>query len=97
MTIGPACPVVTAESPCPDVPWTGTVKASTLDGSGAAEVTTEDDGSFQLNLAPGTYVVAPVIEGGGPPSAEPAQVDVEVGAFTAVDLSVDSGIRQSTC
>ena len=90
---GPECPVEQIGSPCPDLPFTGTVRASTLDGSVVAEVETDRQGRFRIPLEPGSYVVDVVLAGGGPATATPEPVRVEEGRFTTVDLVVDSGIR----
>jgi hypothetical protein len=90
---GPSCPVVTAESPCPDRPWQGTVRATASDGSVAGEATTDQDGGFQLPLFPGSYVVAAVTPDGGPPTAKPQRVTVTDHTYAHVQLTVDSGIR----
>jgi hypothetical protein len=90
VTIGPTCPVELAGSPCPPGIWSGTVRATSTDGD-AHETTTGSDGSFQLALAPGTYTVTPVTNG-GPPTPKP--VTVAVGTTVQhLDLQVDSGIR----
>ena len=89
---GPQCPVVTAESPCPDAPWVGVVRVTDGDGD-ITESSTDEQGRFEVALAPGTYRVEPVVDGGGPPSASPQEVDVTAGSFTQVTLLVDTGIR----
>jgi len=91
VTAGPTCPVEIQGSPCPPGVWTGTVRATASDGA-AHETQTDADGRYRLALAPGTYTVAPVIEGSGPPIAKP--VTVTVGdAMQQLDLQVDTGIR----
>jgi hypothetical protein len=92
--IGPQCPVVEAGSPCPDAPFDGEIRVSTPDGEEVATARTDDDGSFEVALDPGTYVVGIVTPNpGGLPFAEPVTVEVEPGAFTDVDVAIDSGIR----
>jgi len=91
VTIGPTCPVKRAGSPCPPGAWSGTVRATASDGS-VHDTTTSTDGSYQLALAPGTYTVTPVVEGGGPPTAKPLTVTVG-SAMQQLDLQLDSGIR----
>jgi hypothetical protein len=92
VTLGPMCPVVMQGSPCPDAPWTGTVRAVSASGQ-VSETQTVDQGRYRLSLSDGTYEVTPVIEGGGPPSAAPVSVTVTGGAMQTLDLQVDSGIR----
>jgi hypothetical protein len=92
--VGPQCPVVQAGSPCPDAPFDGEIQVTTPEGEEVATTSTEANGSFEVALDPGTYVVNIVTQNpGGPPFAEPVTVEVDAGAFTSVDLAVDSGIR----
>jgi hypothetical protein len=89
---GPQCPVESLDSPCPDRPFPGRVRATGIDGA-IAEVSTDDQGRFRLALAPGTYVLIVVAATGSPPTAVPQTVQVKAGAFTQVTLEVDTGIR----
>ncbi|MDP9329418.1 MAG: hypothetical protein M3P11_02055 [Actinomycetota bacterium] len=89
---GPQCPVERLDSPCPDRPYPGTVRATGVDGT-TAQVDTDDQGRFRLVLAPGTYVVIVVATSGPAPAAVPQTVQVTAGAFTQVTLEVDTGIR----
>jgi hypothetical protein len=92
--VGPQCPVVQAGSPCPDDPFVGEIRVSTAEGEEVATAPTGDDGSFEIPLEPGSYVVDIVVENpGGPPFAKPVTVVVEAGSFTEVAVAVDSGIR----
>jgi hypothetical protein len=91
VTVGPTCPVEQAGSPCPPGTWTGTVRATSSDGS-VHDTATGADGSYRLALAPGTYTVAPVVEGAVPPTARPATVTVGT-TMQQLDLELDSGIR----
>lgn len=91
--VGPQCPVMQASSPCPDLPFDGTIRVSTPDGKVVEEVHTSADGTFEVRIDPGSYVVAPVLDGGGPPSAAPVDVEVTAGAFAQVTMTIDTGIR----
>lgn len=92
--VGPQCPVVQAGSPCPDAPFDGEIQVTTTGGEEVATAPTEADGSFEVALDPGSYVVGIVTQNpGGPPFAEPVTVEVEPGAFTDLDIAIDSGIR----
>ena len=93
VTVGPHCPVVQAESPCPDTPFAGKVEVS-QGGGVIAQVQVDAQGSYRFALVPGTYVVEPLVGGnGGPPTATPQTVVVRDGAFTQADLTIDTGIR----
>lgn len=91
---GPQCPVVTKENPCPDLPVPGiVVSVSAPDGSVATQTRTDTEGRFAVAVAPGEYVLQPVVESGGAASSTPLQVSVSDGEFVAVTLQVDTGIR----
>ena len=89
---GPQCPVEIEGSPCPDVPFEGTVIATDVATGDAATAETNAEGRFELELPPGTYEVSIVSES-APPFAKPQTVEVESGAFTAIVVAVDTGIR----
>ena len=89
---GPQCPVEVAGSPCPDLPWQGTVIATDLASDEEFLVATDADGRFELFLEPGTYEVS-IAAGTSPPFAKPQAVTVEEGTFTEIVVSVDTGIR----
>jgi hypothetical protein len=93
VTIGPQCAVEQIGSPCPDLPFVGTVRASALDGTVVAEVETDERGRFRIALDPGDYVLQAVVDGAGPPTAVPQPVRVEEDRTVRVTLQVDSGIR----
>ena len=91
VTAGPQCPVEIAGSPCPDAPWTGTVRISGTEGE-TVEVETSDAGRFRVALDPGTYEVVAVLAQ-GVALAEPQTVTVVEGIDAEVRLTVDTGIR----
>jgi hypothetical protein len=90
--VGPMCPVETQNSPCPDVPYHGTVVATDTDSGKQYTTESNEKGAFQLSVPPGTYEVSIVSES-PPPFAKPQTVTVPADAFVQVTLSVDSGIR----
>ena len=89
---GPQCPVEMAESPCPDLPWEGTVVATETESGETFTTSTDADGRFELSLAPGTYDVT-IDAASTPPTAEPQRVTVEDGSFAEIEVFVDTGIR----
>jgi hypothetical protein len=92
VTAGPTCPVERPGSPCPPGVWTGTVRATSTGGT-TYDTTTDPNGAYELHLPDGTYAVAPVVEGGGPPTPETVTVTVSAGAMQTLDLRLDTGIR----
>jgi hypothetical protein len=94
---GPTCPVVSdpPDPDCADRPVAGAVLVI-LDGTGeeVARVTSAEDGSFAIGLAPGSYRVVPQPVDGLMGIAAEVEVRVEVGEPTG-DLVVayDTGIR----
>ena len=89
---GPNCPVEMEGSPCPDLPWEGTVIAIDSDTDEEFTVQTDTEGRFELPLGPGNYEVSIVSES-PPPFAKPQTVMVDPGSFTQIVVSVDTGIR----
>jgi hypothetical protein len=89
---GPHCPVETQGSACPDLHWEGTVVATDRQSGEAFTVETDEDGRFELPLAPGTYEVSIQSES-PPPFAKPQTVVVQPDAFTEITVAVDTGIR----
>lgn len=89
---GPQCPVEMAESPCPDLPWEGTVVASATDSGETFTTSTDADGRFEMSLRPGTYEVT-IDAASTPPTAASQTVTVEDGSFTEIEVFVDTGIR----
>ena len=89
---GPQCPVEVQGSPCPDLPYEGTVLVTDTESGEEFTVVTDPEGRFELSVEPGTYEVSIVSET-SPPFAKPQTVTVEPGAFTEIVVSVDTGIR----
>lgn len=94
VTIGPICPAAREGMPCPDEPFAATVLIVDEAGDEVARVESGANGRFQVALAPGSYTLVPQSPSpGAPPSAEARSVEVRAGAFTAVTIEYDSGIR----
>jgi hypothetical protein len=90
--LGPQCPVVVAGSPCPDVPWKGSVRVSDDDGV-IAEIHTFEEGRFAIAIEPGVYQVVPVLDASGPGGVEAQEVTVVEDRYAHVTFTVDTGIR----
>lgn len=70
------------------------VLVKTKDGRTVATFVSGADGSFEVALAPGTYVLDPQSPDGSPlPRAGTLTVTVVAAVFTVVDIHYDSGIR----
>jgi hypothetical protein len=89
---GPQCPVEVEGSPCPPLPWRGTILVTDTASGERFTAETGADGRFRLALPPGTYDVSIDVTS-PPPFAKPRAVTVVDGAFADVVVSVDTGIR----
>lgn len=92
---GPRCPVVTVDQPCPDTPVADVAVTFTpAAGGDATTVTTSQDGTFSVVLAPGAYTALVQADPGkGVMSAEPEDVTVPATGAVQVTLHGDTGIR----
>ena len=94
VTIGPMCPVVQENTPCPDEAYVATIVIEDLDGDEVARTQSGEDGRYRVGVAPGTYWLLPQWPNeGAPPSAPEQQVEVRAGEYTHADIQYDSGIR----
>jgi hypothetical protein len=94
---GPTCPVQTEppDPSCADRPVGGAVIViNDESGSEVARVTTAADGTFSLDLEPGSYVLVPQPVAGLMGTAAPIEVAVpEVGDLEPLAIGYDTGIR----
>ncbi len=92
VTIGPACPVVQVDVPCPDKPLQATFTVFTTSGIRVTEFQTDEQGHFQISLNPGDYVLH--LE---TPKVNRFTIDtpfnVSENQYTLLDIKYDSGIR----
>lgn len=92
--IGPICPVMRADEPCPDRPFAATIVVRDAGGRDVATVRSGADGRFRVALPPGGYTLVPLSPNPGtPPYASPQLAAVEPGRYTFVTVRYDSGIR----
>jgi hypothetical protein len=94
--IGPMCPVVQPDQPCPDKPFEASIEIRGQDIRGDhLTIRSGKDGRFRVKLAPGKYKLTPISPNpGAPPHAPPPQsVMVESGKYTRVTIRYDSGMR----
>ncbi len=97
VTSGPHCPVVTdpPDPTCADRPVAGAVLVfSDAAGTEVARVTSADDGTFSVELAPGAYHLTAQPKEGLTGTPAPMDVGVEAGQpMTELTVSYDTGIR----
>jgi len=94
--IGPMCPVVQQDTPCPDVPYAADVEVWNADRTElvATFETNKQDGLFRVPLPPGDYYIDPQPpDSGGPPTPIPQTVTVPADRFVQITVQYDSGIR----
>lgn len=90
--LGPQCPVVREDAPCPDAPHEATIDLWDAGGAYVTRIRSGSDGRFHVGLRAGDYVLEP--EPGHPfPYAAPVDVTVSRGEWTAVTVLYDTGIR----
>lgn len=93
--VGPTCPVVRADTPCPDRPLATTVGVYDQTGNTLITQTTSgSDGAFLVDLVPGTYTLKRIAGSNAMlPRCNPTTVTVRDNAFATTTISCDSGIR----
>lgn len=96
MLAGPQCPVISPDtgSECDDQPYQGTVVVQTQEGANeVTRFTAQDDGTFQVTLAPGAYRLVPLPGPNGLPMADQQTIEVLSGELSQVQILFDTGIR----
>lgn len=92
--IGPTCPVVRVDEPCPDAPYQTQFVVLRSKGGEVTRFESDEEGKFKVNLAPGDYILhADNPDGSMLPYVEDILFTVVAGAFTNIIVSFDSGIR----
>lgn len=90
--LGPLCPVVSAENPCPDRPYQAWIEIRDAGGRRVTRVRSGTDGTFRVGLEPGRYRVAG--ESGNPfPRGGEEEAVVAARVWVSVTLHFDTGIR----
>ena len=92
VTIGPMCPVIHADSPCPDQPYQATLSVLFENGEKVVKFLTDEKGRFRVSLAAGNYILHPES-----PNVMPSAADIPFTVyehkFTWLKITYDSGIR----
>lgn len=94
----PGCPLQATANPCKASPVQADISA-TRQGSATvvARTTSDPDGSFALDLSPGSYTVTAVATKGLPmPQTKSAEINVPQDGQIKVTITFDSGIRTPT-
>ena len=90
--LGPRCPVVRLDDPCPDLPHEASIEIRNGKGDIVTRIRSGEDGRFVVGLRPGLYLLVP--ESGDPfPVASEQEVEVVANVYTQVTVSFDTGIR----
>ena len=92
--VGPMCPVMIEGQECPDQPYQATITVNSLEGRKIVQFQTDEQGNFNVPLAPGEYILHPETPKGMPyPFADDQPFVVLPGEFTRIIVLYDSGIR----
>ena len=92
--IGPACPVMRVDNPCPDQPYQANLTVLSLDGREVTRFSSDAAGKFEIQLPPGDYILHANLSASRPlPSAEDVPFTVLPNEFTEIVINFDSGIR----
>lgn len=92
VTIGPMCPVMQENVPCPDQAFQAAFTVFTSAGIKVVEFQTDEQGYFHVNLTPGDYVLH--LESPKPMRiAKDMPFNVAEDTYTLLDIKYDSGIR----
>jgi len=92
--VGPMCPAMLEGQECPDQPYQATITVNSLEGIKIVRFQTDEQGNFNIPLAPGEYILHPEKPEGVPfPYADEQRFAVIPGEFTRLIVLYDSGIR----
>ena len=92
--VGPMCPVMREGEECPDQPYQATITVNSIEGRRIVQFQTDEQGNFNVPLAPGEYILHPETPQGMPfPFADEQRFVILPGEFTRIIVLYDSGIR----
>jgi hypothetical protein len=92
VSLGPTCPVVQIDHPCPDKPYQAALSILDTHGKSILKFQTDANGDYHVPLAPGDYVMHPESPA-VMPHASDQPFTVMPDQFTKLDITYDSGIR----
>ena len=90
--IGPICPVVHENTPCPDKPFQAWFIVFTTSKKEALRFQTDEQGHFRVNLPPGDYVLHLEFPRQMRLTAD-IPFNVAENQFTILEINYDSGVR----
>ena len=94
VSVGPLCPVLRSDQPCPDLPLEATLVLEDASGNEVARASSGADGLYRIAAPAGSYTLVPQRTEGRPlPFAGPLAVTIGVDGWTTLDIGYDSGIR----
>ena len=59
VTLGPNCPVIQQDNPCPDTPFEAELVITTSEGVEVTRTSSGTDGRYRVAVVPGEYVIVP--------------------------------------
>lgn len=93
VTEGPITPVCVEGDPC-ERPLVAILLVRDASGGVVAQTQSAADGTYRIELPPGSYAVEPLTPGDGPfPIAQTVNVTVGAEGFVTLDIEYDTGIR----
>ncbi len=102
LLMGPTCPAPSSEKDCSPVPVSATIEVLNPGGEVVKTFQSDEEGNFEVMLAPGTYRLRPArdpeesvgkIMAVEPRGLRPSQVEVQANEIKEITLVLDSGIR----
>ena len=92
--LGPNCPVVQVDEPCPDKPYQTELVVTSADGLRTVKrFSSEASGSFVVNLPMGEYAIRSPNLGGLPSCSSEGTIIVTQDQMTEATIFCDTGIR----
>ncbi len=94
VTAGPTCPVERVGAPPCVAPLAATIVVKTAAGVEVTRFRSAADGTFRVDLAPGTYTLVGISPNpSGLPRPIPVTATVISGQYVQVNVTFDTGIR----
>lgn len=92
--LGPTCPVMRIDNPCPDEPYQTKLTVLSLDGQVVTRASSDAEGKFEIKLPAGDYILhSENPQGEMLPHADDVEFTVNPDEFMEIEIHFDSGIR----